>query len=57
MSEQTQLEMIKSFAYDMSVKDIANYYNISVEETQDFYNQHTKDIQDEIDYRKEMGMI
>ena len=49
--------MIKSFAYDMSVKDIANYYNISVEETQDFYNQHTKDIQDEIDYRKEMGMI
>lgn len=57
MTEQVELEMIKSFAYGMSVNEVVDYYNITVSDAEDFCNQHEKDIQDEQDYLKEMGMI
>lgn len=51
MSEETRLELIKAFAFNMSLEDIANEAGISIEEAEQF----RVDNADEIDERRCVG--
>ena len=51
MSEETRLELIKAFAFNMSLEDIANEAGISIEEAEQF----RVDNADVIDERRSIG--
>lgn len=51
MNEETRLELIKAFAFGMSLEDIANEAGISIEEAEQF----RVDNADEIDERRNVG--
>lgn len=51
MGEETRLELIKAFAFNMPLEDIANEAGVSVEEAEQF----RVDNVDEIDERRSIG--
>lgn len=51
MSEEARLELIKAFAFNMPLEDIANEAGVSVEEAEQF----RVDNVDEIDERRSIG--
>lgn len=53
MNEETRLELIKAFAFNMSLEDIANEAGISIEEAEQF----RVDNADEIDERRNIGGV
>jgi len=57
MTEQTLIEIFKSFAYGMSVEDVAEDYDLSVTDAQKIKAEHAAAIAAKAAELKEMGMM
>lgn len=57
MTEQTQKELVKSFAYGMTAQELSTSYGISPEESGKFAEEHSAEIEEKKSQLEKDGWI